>query len=130
VPEQCQKRAETMITEELYSRGRLSAAIRGPHGERLGRADYDLISKLRAARVEGDEAMVAAERYDPDFSVKLSACIHEADARALLDAWLDRRVEVLKTTQAQLRRIWEAAQSGTRDANPLIVRDIPPLEKP
>jgi len=119
-----------MITHELYTRGRLSAPVSGPHGERPHQANYKLISDLRAVRAEGDEALTAAEQYDPDFSVKLSACVDASDATALLDAWLDRRVEVLKRVQTRLRSVWEAAQIGPADASPLVGRDELPLKKP
>ena len=104
-----------MVTQPLYQRGRLSAPITGPHGERPGRADYDLIAHLRQVRTQGDDAMTAAEQHDPDFSVKLSACKDVVDANELLDAWLEHRVTVLKQVQADLRRVWEAAQKKCID---------------
>jgi hypothetical protein len=102
-----------MVSRPRYQKGRLSAPAVGAHGgERPGRPEYDLIAQLRAARVEGDEALWAAEEYDPDFSVKLSACRKDVDASQLLDEWLEHRVGILKRTQARLRQIWETARSG------------------
>lgn len=106
-----------MEDENLYPRGRLGAPVAGPHGERLANLDHALIARLRAVRVEGDEAMTAAEQYDPDFSVKLSACTREADASKLLTDWLERRITVLKKTQAELKHVWqEAIEGGLRDS--------------
>jgi len=100
-----------MKTRPLYPSGRLSVPIAGPHGERHVRQDHELISRLRDARAQGAEAMVAVERYDPDFSVKLSACTEGTDADQLLDEWLERRLAVLKGTQSQLRHLWHEAQA-------------------
>jgi hypothetical protein len=102
-----------MITRPLYPRGRLSAPVSGPHGERLVHIDRDLIGRLREARAQGDEAMTAAEKFDPDFSVKLSACTREDDAQRLLDGWFVHRVNVLKQIQSHFRRLWEAARTQT-----------------
>lgn len=107
-----------MITRPLYEHGRLSAPAAGPHGERVGRADYDLVTRLREVRAEGDESMTAAEQYDPDFSVKLSACNDEADAIRLLDAWLAHRVEILERTRKQLQRVWQEAQEASKNGPP------------
>lgn len=100
-----------MTTRPLYPRGRLSAPVSGPHGERHVRIDHQLIRNLRDARAAGDEALTAAERYDPDFSVKLSACTREADANELLDEWLEHRTAVLRQIQAHFRRLWDEAQT-------------------
>lgn len=94
--------------------GRLSAPIHNPLGEKPGRPDYALIAHLRAIRQEGDEAMAAVERYDPDFSVKLYACLEEKAAENLLDDWFARRVDVLKRTQEHLREVWKAANGAHR----------------
>jgi hypothetical protein len=101
-----------MTTRPLYPKGRASAppftAGASPDGH-AGRPDYDLIARLRAVRASGDEAMTAAEEYDPNFALKLSACSIEDDADRLLDAWLSQRVAVLRRTQAVLRRVWQDA---------------------
>jgi len=98
-----------MTTRPLYPHGRASAPNWQPTSEHPGRPDYDLIAYLRAAREEGDEAMKAAEQYDPDFSVKLSTCADGADAEKLLGEWLVRRLDVLKRTQRRLREVWQSA---------------------
>ena len=100
-----------MTARPLYPRGRLSAPVSGPHGEHPVHIDHQLICRLRDARAEGDEALTAAEHYDPDFSVKLSACTREADANELLEEWFERRIAVLKQTQAHFRRLWDEAQT-------------------
>jgi hypothetical protein len=106
-----------MESRDLYPRGRLGAPVAGPHGERPVHLDHALVERLRAIRAEGDEAMTAAEQYDPDFSVKLSACTQEADAVKLLTDWLERRITVLKKTQAELKHVWqEATEAGSRDS--------------
>lgn len=99
-----------MASRTLYPRGRLSVPVSGPHGERHVHFDHSLIAHLREARTQGDNAMTAAEQYDPDFSVKLSACTEEADANRLLDEWLEHRLAVLKRTQGHLRDLWHEAQ--------------------
>ena len=99
-----------MAARPLYPRGRLSVPVSGPRGERHVRLDHNLISRLREARGQGDDAMTAAEQYDPDFSVKLSACTEEADANRLLDEWLEHRLAILKRTQEHLRHLWQEAQ--------------------
>jgi hypothetical protein len=108
-----------MTTRPLYLQGRASAPSSGmgchPDG-RAGRPDYDLIIRLRAIRALGDEAMTAAEEYDPNFALKLSACFIEDDADRLLDAWLSRRVAVLRRTQAELRRVWQDARPAVRSS--------------
>ena len=102
-----------MTTRPLYPKGRASAPPftvgASPDGH-AGRPDYDLIARLRAVRASGDEAMTAAEEYDPNFALKLSACFIEDDADRLLDTWLSRRVAVLRRTQAELRRVWQDAR--------------------
>ncbi len=98
----------------LYPHGRASAL---PGGTHPGKLDYDLVAHLRAVREDGDEAMIAAEEYDPNFSLKLSECTDDAAAEALLGAWLERRAAVLRRTQDELRRTWrEARQHRTTGA--------------
>jgi hypothetical protein len=108
-----------MTTRPLYPRGRLSVPVSGPHGERPVHIDQNLIGQLREARAQGDEALTAAEQFDPDFSVKLSACTREDDAQHLLDEWFEHRVTVLKQTQSHFRRLWEAARAeGNTSSKP------------
>lgn len=101
-----------MAEHPSYSKGRLSAPITasvgvdGAHHD-VSRPSYDLIHTLRAIRREADDAMTAVEEYDPDFSVKLSACVDQAQATLLLDEWLSRRVSMLTAAQARLRQAWE-----------------------
>jgi hypothetical protein len=99
-----------MITRPLYPLGRPSAHMGHPGGKRSSRPDYDLIAQLRRIRAEGDEAMTAAEQYDPDFAIKLSSCTDEAEANQLLHQWLIRRMDVLKLTQARLRHVWQTTR--------------------
>jgi hypothetical protein len=80
-----------------------------------GRPDYDLIVRLRDVRTLGDEAMTAAEEYDPNFALKLSACFIKDDVDRLLDEWLSHRVAVLTRTQAEFRRVWENARRPIED---------------
>jgi hypothetical protein len=75
------------------------------------KADYDLVAHLRALRSDGDEAMTAAEKYDQYFSLKLAACMDAAEAEVLLIGWLQRRVDTLTRTQAELRQAWQHAHS-------------------
>ncbi len=79
-------------------------------GEHPGRTDYDLVRRLRSVREGGDEAMTAAERYDPDVCLHLSACATEAEVDQALAGWLDRRLAVLKRTSGELRRVWAVAR--------------------
>lgn len=107
-----------MTTRPLYPQGRASApsSAMGCHPDgRAGRPDYDLIGRLRAIRALGDEAMTAAEEYDPNFALKLSACFNEDDADRLLDQWLSHRVAVLRRTQAEFRRVWHDARRPIAD---------------
>lgn len=113
-----------MEDENLYPRGRLGAPVAGPHGERPVHLDHVLVERLRAIRVKGDEAMTAAEQYDPDFSVKLSACTQEADAAKLLTEWLERRITVLKKTQAELKHVWHKAVE--KDLRDTATDELPP----
>jgi hypothetical protein len=113
-----------MTTRPLYPKGRASAPSSAmgsyPDGH-VGRPDYNLIARLRAVRALGDEAMRAAEEYDPDFTLKLSACFVKDHADRLLDDWLSHRVAVLIRTQAELRRVWENArriEDHARDIRP------------
>ena len=99
-----------MTTHSLYRHGRVSALPTGGQG---GRADYQLVEKLRAIREQGDEAMTALEQYDPEFSLKLAACREPADAEALLADWLGRRTDALKRTEAELLRLWREAQPAS-----------------
>jgi hypothetical protein len=59
--------------------------------------------------------MTAAEEYDPNFALKLSACFNEDDADRLLDQWLSHRVAVLRRTQAEFRRVWHDARRPIAD---------------
>lgn len=108
-----------MTTRPLYPSGRLSAPIRKP-GEHAGPPDYDLIARLRTVREQGDDAMTAVEQYDPDFSVKLSACTEITSAEQMLDEWLSRRLDVLRRTQSQLRDLWQSTRqsAGMDDHGP------------
>lgn len=108
------QRRAAMTTRPLYPRGRLSAPIAsrgsGLDDARPSRVDYDLIARLRDAREQGDGAMAAVEKYDPNFAIKLSSCAEEEEAERLLDAWLSRRVDVLKRIQGHLREVWNAGR--------------------
>ena len=94
-----------MTGRSHYPQGRASA----PTTSQLGGPDYDLIAHLRSIRKDGDEAMWAVEEYDPNVGIELSSCTDEAAAERLLDAWLARRMDALKRTQSELRRVWKAA---------------------
>ena len=106
-----------MTSRQLYPHGRLSAPMRGA-GEHAGRPDYDLIARLRGVREQGDEAMTAVERYDPDFSVKLSACTDTSSAERMLAEWFARRADVLTRTQSQLRELWQSARQNPENSAP------------
>lgn len=96
-----------MTTQPFYTQGRASALPPDDVGSvQSSKPEYQLIDHLRIARANGDEAMTAAEQYDPDFSIKLSNCTSDEAAEALLADWLDRRVAVLKHTQDALREAW------------------------
>lgn len=99
-----------MATRPLYPHGRASAL--GPAGTHPGKTDYDLVAHLRAIRADGDEAMTAAEEYDPNFSLKLAACTDAAEAESLLAAWLKRRVDTLTQTQGELRHAWQQVHAS------------------
>ena len=99
-----------MTTRPLYPHGRASTLA--PAATHPGRTDYDLVAHLRAIRADGDEAMTAAEEYDPDFSLKLAACTDATEAATVLAAWLARRVDTLTRTQAELRQAWQQARNG------------------
>ena len=106
-----------MPTIPNYPQGRLSAPIVDPalrETDHPQHTDYPLVHVLRTIREEGDSDLSAVEAYDPDFSVKLSSAATPDDATALLDHWLDRRLQVLKATQARLREAWQSAQDGQR----------------
>lgn len=97
----------------LYGRGRLSAPIPNlSHRENQGTTttNYELIEELRSIRKQGEIDLLAIENYDPDFSVKLSACALESESETLLGHWLDRRLSVLKKTQQDLRTAWLKTQ--------------------
>jgi len=96
-----------MTEHPHYAQGR----ARAPTNNQLGRPDYDLIAHLRSIRKDGDEAMWAVEEYDPNVGIELSSCTDEAAAERLLDAWLARRLDALKQTQSELRRVWKAAHA-------------------
>ncbi len=104
-----------MTTRPLYPGGRASALPHAagtayPGDGHIDHPDYDLTARLRAVRASGDEALRAIEEYDPNFGLKLSACSDKDGADRLLDDWLSSRVDVLKHTQAELRRVWEHAR--------------------
>lgn len=100
-----------MVEHPSYPQGRASALP--AFGTRAERQDYKLVEHLRAVRLQGDDAMTALEQYDPDFSLKLAACRETLEAEALLAEWLQRRINVLERTQAELKRAWgEARTSG------------------
>ena len=99
-----------MTTRPLYPHGRASALP--PSVTHPGKPDYDLVAHLRAIRADGDEAMTATEEYDPNFSLKLAACTEAAEAESLLTGWLQRRIEALTRTQAELRQAWQHAQTS------------------
>ncbi|MCJ2064261.1 hypothetical protein MKK63_16280 [Methylobacterium sp. J-088] len=100
--------------ETLYPSTRLSAKLSsrgvGDDGTVPNRSDRVLIEALRSAREEGYDAIMATERYDPDFSIDLSRARTEAEADVLLEHWHDRRCGVLATTRATLKRIWQEHQ--------------------
>lgn len=95
-----------MTTHPLYPQGRASA-LPSASGEHPAPTDYELVKRLRYVRADGDEAMTAVEEFDPDFSLKLSACGDPAAADALLADWLRHRTEVLERTQRRLRETWQ-----------------------
>ena len=101
-----------MTWRQLYPAGRASALCNPLKKAPL--PSPDLIDHLRAVRESGDRAMTAVEQYDPDFSLKLSACTDEAAAERLLEDWLARRFAVLKRTQSDLRKVWRTAHSTGR----------------
>jgi len=96
-----------MTDRPHYAHGRASA----PMDMKLERPDYDLIAHLRDIRKMGDDAMWSLEEYDPNCGIELSSCMDEAAAERLLDAWLARRLDALKRTQSELRRVWKAAHA-------------------
>ena len=95
---------------------RLGAPVSGPHGEFPVEYAHELIAELRAIRVEGNEALAAIERFDPDLSVKLSTCTDEKDAQSLLDEWLRRRVDALEGTHKRLLEVWRHGRHAARAA--------------
>ena len=101
------------MSDELYPRGRLSAPLARPGSTHEIRRD--LIEALRAIRREGDDDVIGIDRYDPDFSVKLSACDNREQAQPLLDEWLRKRVSVLELTRNRLLRAWS---QGVREMTP------------
>ena len=64
-------------------------------------------------RDDGHEAITAIERYDADFSNDLSRCVSGKEAGALLDAWLEKRMTVLKRTRSELERTWQEGRAST-----------------
>lgn len=101
-----------MLTQDpLYTHGRLSAPVT-QHGASAPRRD--LIETLRSIRRQGREDLLGIERYDPDFSLKLSECNVEQEAVAYLEEWLEKRLSVLKVTRDRLHHAWaeEIAKSG------------------
>ena len=94
-----------MTHHRHYGHGRASA----PTDNRPGHPDNNLIAQLRNIRKQGDEAMWAAKEYDPNFGIERSSCLDDAAAERLLDTWLTSRLDALKRTQSELRRVWKAA---------------------
>ena len=47
--------------------------------------------------------------YDTNFGIELSSCLDDDAAELLLDTWLTSRLDALKRTQSELRRVWKAA---------------------
>lgn len=92
---------EKSTREQLYPHYRLSAKSTS------AQAPYALIEKLRSVREDGFRDIEAAEHYDPDFSLHLAACTTPEDAEHLLTQWLEHRTNVLRATQAELRRVWQ-----------------------
>ena len=105
-----------MTTRPLYEHGRASSLGHAP-GEHPGRTDYDLVQHLRAIRESGDEAMTAAEQYDPDVCLHLSACHAEAEVDKVLAEWLERRLAVLKRTSVEFKRVWTNARRAAPGTN-------------
>ena len=79
--------------------------------------DYDLVRHLRSIREGGDEAMTAAEQYDPDVCLHLSACQSETEVDKVLGEWLDRRLAVLKRTSIDFKRVWTDARKSSTGGN-------------
>lgn len=98
-----------MTRRDLYPSTRLSAKIsvheHNPADASI-KPNYALIEKLRSVRDDGYEAITAIERYDPDLSIDLSRCVSSKDVDALLDAWFEKRLTVLRNTRNELERTW------------------------
>ncbi len=103
-----------MTTRPLYQHGRAASLDGGD--THPGRPDYDLVLHLRAIRADGDEAMTAAEEYDPNFCLHLSACKDATAADAVLEQWLSRRVAALQRTKHEFKRVWADAQEAPSSA--------------
>lgn len=101
--------------EELYRAGRHSAPVRKPGQDASdpagGAPDRDLIGHLRDVRNAGVDSMRAAEEYEPDLCVDLSArqSIEAVDRR--LAEWHDKRVATLDRVRAELRHVWAERRS-------------------
>lgn len=98
-----------MSQDSKHRPGRLSAPVQNlnSHADHATRVTaYGLIETLRSIRAQGTVDMTAIDAYDPDFSVKLSACSKQSEAEQLLDDWLARRMSVLKHTRNSLLRSW------------------------
>ncbi len=87
-------------------------------GERMGKPDYDLITRLRAREKNGEDSFLAVGRYEADFPVKLAACADAAAAELLLGQWLDHRVAALARVQQEFRETWTAAETASAEAVP------------
>ncbi|KAF1856455.1 hypothetical protein Lal_00045306 [Lupinus albus] len=128
------KSTRETLYPETRSSARLTARGVSPDGAEPSTPDYPMIEALRAAREQGYDALTAAERYDPDFSIDLSRCqtAKEADAswsggtstawqssmkRALRSARSGKRTGP-KTTRAARRRLAECALSPSRPFGP------------
>ncbi len=79
-------------------------------GGHTGRPDYDLISRLRSIAKNGKDSLVAVEKYETEFPVKLAVCVDEAAAEALLGEWLDHRVAALELVQGEFRKAWKVGR--------------------
>lgn len=104
--------------ETLYPETRLSAPLTargvGSDATEPPLPDYPMIEALRAAREHGYDAITAAERYDPDFSLDLSRCQTAKEADAMLERWYKHRAAILDETRASLREIWKTHRLGDK----------------
>jgi hypothetical protein len=111
-----------MAQHPHYPQGRLSSLTRAPdRPEQLGASggvDHELVNRLRQIRDDGEESMAAIEEYDPNVCLNLSLCGTPEEARAMLETWLSRRVEVLQRVQTELRKEWERSRGSNRSGDP------------